>query len=78
MKLSRIIEEITAPIQNTTYPTIQEENVRAYNPDLALSNFLLFTKLKDFLGETKFQSDKELKDSVANFCWWTDGRGICS
>ncbi|KAJ4426715.1 hypothetical protein ANN_26513 [Periplaneta americana] len=32
-----------------------------YSPDLAPSDFHLFTKLKDFLGGTRFGSDEELK-----------------
>ena len=35
-----------------------------YNPDLAPSDFHLFTKLKDFLGGTRFGSDEELKKTV--------------
>ncbi|KAJ4429612.1 hypothetical protein ANN_21798 [Periplaneta americana] len=35
-----------------------------YSPDLAPSNFHLFTKLKDFLGGTRFGSDEELKKTV--------------
>ncbi|KAJ4445791.1 hypothetical protein ANN_12476 [Periplaneta americana] len=35
-----------------------------YSPDLAPSDFHLFTKLKDFLGGTRFGSDEELKKTV--------------
>ncbi|KAJ4446928.1 hypothetical protein ANN_13629 [Periplaneta americana] len=35
-----------------------------YSPDLAPSDFQLFTKLKDFLGGTRFGSDEELKKTV--------------
>ncbi|KAJ4445799.1 hypothetical protein ANN_12484, partial [Periplaneta americana] len=35
-----------------------------YSPDLAPSDFHLFTKLKDFLGGTCFGSDEELKKTV--------------
>ncbi|KAJ4446902.1 hypothetical protein ANN_13603 [Periplaneta americana] len=35
-----------------------------YSPDLAPSDFHLFTKLKDFLGCTRFGSDEELKKTV--------------
>ncbi|KAJ4442047.1 hypothetical protein ANN_11913 [Periplaneta americana] len=35
-----------------------------YSPDLAPSDFDLFTKLKDFLGGTRFGSDEELKKTV--------------
>ncbi|KAJ4432825.1 hypothetical protein ANN_21464 [Periplaneta americana] len=35
-----------------------------YSPDLAPSDFHLFTKLKDFLGDTRFGSDEELKKTV--------------
>ncbi|KAJ4435485.1 hypothetical protein ANN_18101 [Periplaneta americana] len=35
-----------------------------YSPDLAPSDFHLFTKLKDFLGGTRFGSDEELKKIV--------------
>ncbi|KAJ4433766.1 hypothetical protein ANN_16078 [Periplaneta americana] len=35
-----------------------------YSPDLALSDFRLFTKLKDFLGGTRFGSDEDLKKTV--------------
>ncbi|KAJ4431203.1 hypothetical protein ANN_19800 [Periplaneta americana] len=35
-----------------------------YSPDFAPSDFHLFTKLKDFLGGTRFGSDEELKKTV--------------
>ncbi|KAJ4426673.1 hypothetical protein ANN_26471 [Periplaneta americana] len=35
-----------------------------YSPELAPSDFHLFTKLKDFLGGTRFGSDEELKKTV--------------
>ena len=38
-----------------------------YSPDLAPSDFHLFTKLKDFLAGTKFQNDEELKEAVTAY-----------
>ncbi|KAJ4434357.1 hypothetical protein ANN_22916 [Periplaneta americana] len=35
-----------------------------YSPDLAPCDFYLFTKLKDFLGGTRFGSDEELKKTL--------------
>ncbi|XKL62031.1 hypothetical protein PGB90_001864 [Kerria lacca] len=39
----------------------------AYSPDLAPSDFHLFTKLKTELGGTHFQNDEELKTTVHEF-----------
>ncbi|KAJ4431847.1 hypothetical protein ANN_20453 [Periplaneta americana] len=38
--------------------------IQSKSPDLAPSDFHLFTKLKDFLGGTRFGSDEELKNTV--------------
>lgn len=38
-----------------------------YSPDLAPSDFHLFTKLKDFLAGKKFDSDEELKEGVTTY-----------
>lgn len=35
-----------------------------YSPDLAPSDFHLFTKLKEFLGGKRFSSDEEVKETV--------------
>jgi histone-lysine N-methyltransferase SETMAR len=42
----------------------------AYIPDLAPSDFLLFPKLKEFLGGSRFKSDEEMKDAVKE---WLNG-----
>jgi histone-lysine N-methyltransferase SETMAR len=36
----------------------------AYSPDLAPSDFHLFPKLKEFLGDRRFKSDEEVKDAI--------------
>jgi len=41
----------------------------AYNPDLAPSDFHLFSPLKEALGEKRFRSDNEAKLYVQ---WWLD------
>jgi hypothetical protein len=42
----------------------------AYSPDLALRDFHLFPKLKEFLGGRRFKSDEEVKDAVKG---WLNG-----
>jgi len=43
-------------------------NHPAYSPDLAPSDFHLFTFLKTYMGGKKFQTDKEVKQKVLK---WT-------
>ena len=38
-----------------------------YSPDLAPSDFHLFTKLKDFLAGKRFDSDEEFKQGVTTY-----------
>ncbi|GBN33313.1 hypothetical protein AVEN_69924-1 [Araneus ventricosus] len=38
-----------------------------YSPDLALSDFPLFLKLKKFLGGKRFGSDEELENAVTTW-----------
>jgi histone-lysine N-methyltransferase SETMAR len=47
----------------------------AYSPDLALSDFHLFPKLKEFLGGRRFKSDEEIKDAIKQWVKWTGGGG---
>jgi histone-lysine N-methyltransferase SETMAR len=42
----------------------------AYSPDLALSDFHLFPKSKEFLGGRCFKSDEDVKDAVME---WLNG-----
>lgn len=41
-----------------------------YSPDLAPSDYHLFTKLKEFLGGKRFADDEELKEAVLK--WFQD------
>jgi histone-lysine N-methyltransferase SETMAR len=45
----------------------------AYGPDLAPSDFHLFPKLKEFLGDRCFKSDEEVKDAIKK---WLNGLAV--
>ncbi|KAF6212895.1 hypothetical protein GE061_010605 [Apolygus lucorum] len=44
-----------------------------YSPDLAPSDFHLFTKLKEFLGGKRFSSDEEVKETVEKWLLEVEG-----
>jgi len=49
---------------------LAQVSIPGYSPDLALSDFRLFSILKEFLGGIRFKSDEEVKDDVKK---WLSG-----
>jgi hypothetical protein len=43
---------------------LAQVNIPGYSPDLAASDFHLFSMLKEFLGARRFKGDEEVKDDV--------------
>jgi histone-lysine N-methyltransferase SETMAR len=47
-----------------------------YSPDLASSDFHLFSKIEEFLGCKRMATDEEAKETLNGFFKWTGGRFV--